>query len=138
MRSETTRISLSRPRSHREIKEAIKSLKKMKTTVEEWIGFIGKTSKALALANVQRARDGQTIESQDLLIRQLSTRSTRKKVPVDPNTRFASIAQIKQAETEQRARDGLITSREQEIEAKKAAEAMMNVSLESCQFEWQL
>ncbi|KAI0995796.1 hypothetical protein K3495_g12385 [Podosphaera aphanis] len=100
--------------------------------------LISKAGKAISLGNAQRARDQETTHTQESQIRQLSSKSSRKRVTVDPNTRFSSIGQIKQAQSEQKAHEELLAFRKPELEAKKAVAAMLNTSLEACQFEWQL
>ncbi|KAI0999735.1 hypothetical protein K3495_g8466 [Podosphaera aphanis] len=138
LRSGTTRVSITTPKSARELHETMRSLKRRKNNDGGWVGLVTKAGKAIAMGNAQRARDQDKINSQDFLIRQLTTKSSQKRVPVDPNTRFATIEQIKQAQAEQRVREELLASGKPELEANIAAEAMMNVSLQACQFEWQL
>ncbi|KAI0996678.1 hypothetical protein K3495_g11505 [Podosphaera aphanis] len=138
LRSGITRISITTPKSARELHERMRSLKGRKNNDGWCVSLVTKAGKAIAMGNAQRARDQDKINSQDCLTRQLTTKSSQKRVPVDPNTRFATIEQIKQAQAEQRVREELLASGKPELEAKKAAEAMMNVSLQACQFEWQL
>ncbi|KAI1004118.1 hypothetical protein K3495_g4091 [Podosphaera aphanis] len=138
LRSGTTRVSITTPKSARELHETMRSLKRRKYNDGGWDSLVTKAGKAIVMGNAQRARDQDKINSQDCLIRQLTTKSSQKRVPVDPNTRFATIEQIKQVQAEQRVREELLASGKPELEAKKAAEAVMNVSLQACQFEWQL
>ncbi|KAI1002685.1 hypothetical protein K3495_g5514 [Podosphaera aphanis] len=56
------------------------------------------------VGNAQRARDQDKLNSQNCRIRQLTTKPSQKRVPVDPNTRFAMSEQTKQAEAEQGSR----------------------------------
>lgn len=63
-----------------------------------------KAGKAISLLNTQHALDQQTLRVQSAQIKQLSINKTRKKITVNPNTRFANIEQIKQAQVEQAAR----------------------------------
>ena len=138
LRSGTTRVSLTTPKNARELHETMRSLKRRKNNDGGWVSLVTKAGKAIAMGNAQRPRDQDKINSQDCLIRQLTTKSSQKRVPVDPNTCFATIEQIKQAQAEQRVREELLASGKPELEAKKAAEAMMNVSLQAFQLEWQL
>ncbi|KAI0991295.1 hypothetical protein K3495_g16892, partial [Podosphaera aphanis] len=126
------------PKSARELHETMRSLKRRKNNDRGWVSLVTKAGKAIAMGNAQQARDQDKINSEDCQIRQLTTKSSQKMVPADPNTRFATIEQIKQAQAEQRVCEALLASGKLELEAKKAAEAMMNVSLQACQFEWQL
>ncbi|KAI0994849.1 hypothetical protein K3495_g13333 [Podosphaera aphanis] len=135
LRSGTTRVSITPPKSARELHETMRSLKRRKNNDGGWVSLVTKAGKVIAMGNAQRARDQDKINSQDCLIRQLTTKSSQKRVPVDPNTRFATIEQIKQAQAEQRVREEFLASGKPELEAKKAAEALINVSLQACQFK---
>ncbi|KAI0992774.1 hypothetical protein K3495_g15411, partial [Podosphaera aphanis] len=91
LRSGTTRVSITTPKSARELHETMRSLKRRKNNDGGWVSLVTKAGKAIAMGNAQRARDQDKINSQDCLIRKLTTKSSQKRVPADPNTRFATI-----------------------------------------------
>jgi len=129
---------INTPKSSQELYRSTRSIQKSKGTDRDWCRLAMKAGKAISLLNTQHALDQQTLRVQSAQIKQLSINKTRKKITVNPNTRFANIEQIKQAQIEQAARQAELDAKEPELEAKRAAEAILSMSLQACQFEWQI
>lgn len=97
-----------------------------------------KAGKAIAGANVIQASQEAVIERQQAQIEALAPSKPRKRVAVDPITRFANIDTIYTAQQEskrielEREEKGLIW------DAQKAANAVAAKNLADMCFEWQL
>lgn len=126
------------PQSSQELYIVLQSLRKRKG-IDKETGFIfTKASKAISKLNAQQALSQHTIQTQQIRLQQLQSTKTRKRITVDPNTRFANIEQIRKAQAERAAAEEAIELRKPLFDAKKAADAMLNVTLQACQFDWQL
>ena len=130
-----TQYAINTPKSSQQIDRVVKTIRNSKRI--KGAQLAAKAGKAISLLNARHALDKQTLQLRDSQLQQLSSKNTRKRITVDPNTRFTTIEQIKEAQAAQAVSKAIAEAKQPELQAKKAAEAMLQASLQSCQFEWQ-
>jgi len=74
---------------------------------------------------------------QESQLETLKSQKANKRVAVDQNARFANIETIKKAIDEAKEQEAWIQARQPEIKAKKALDAALTATMESCMFKWQ-
>jgi hypothetical protein len=94
----------------------------------------GKRIRKLAAQNTACESKIYSLESQ---IKELRGPKTRKRVVVDPNTRFANIDAIKKAMNEATEQEERIKARQPEKEAKRTADELAKAKMQDFMFEWQ-
>lgn len=97
-----------------------------------------KAGKAIGKLNAIQAGYEATIERQKAEIDRLQGKKTRKRITIDPNIRFADVEKIKEAMDKAAALEVQNKAKDTESLARKASEAISNISIESMSFEWQL
>ena len=97
-----------------------------------------KSKKAIEQLNAIQAAHEATIQHQQTEIENLKSKKSWKKVAVNPNKKFVNIDDIKKAQEEAAASQMKKDAKKQELEAKKASEAIAAATLESMCFQWQL
>ncbi|KAL1957865.1 hypothetical protein VTO42DRAFT_5430 [Malbranchea cinnamomea] len=124
---------LSTPRKLQDIERAIRELDKQGKLDRSERRFFQKTARLVGQLAAQQAGLESTINK---LANELQDKK-KKRVQVDPNTRFANIQQIKEALDAAAAQEAHLQQRQSEIEAERAAEAALQAGLDARTFEWQ-
>lgn len=131
--------SVQTPRKPQDLYNQTHTLQLSDTVPRDTRVVLRKAGKAIGNANTRAAMLEAEVSSLKLkLDRYESKAKAKKKVQVDPNTRFAEIGAIKKALDEAQAQQVINTQREAQFEARMAREAQADVSMESMQFDWQL
>lgn len=99
---------------------------------------LSKVGKAIAQLNTQQALAQATIQKQAAQLQELTTTKRQKQVTHDPNTHFANIDSIMQAQREAKAFAAKQAARQLDKEAQRLAEEMQKTSMESCMNSWQI
>ena len=99
--------------------------------------ILKKAGKRIGQLTAQNAASESKIYSLESQIKELRGPKTRKRVAVDPNTRFANIDAIKKAIDEAAEQEARIKAREPEKEAKKTADELAKAKMQDFIFEWQ-
>lgn len=126
------------PKSSQQVYQAIRKVRSRHTAQQDLSRLATKAGKAIAALNAQLAGSQHVVDLQEQQLKALSTSQTRKRVTHDPNARFASIEDIKKAKDEQAKQAARIAARQPELTAKRAAEAVLQRSMQDLQSEWQL
>ena len=95
---------------------------------------MGKRIRQLSAQNAVYESKADSLEPQ---IEKLRGPRTRKRVVLDPNTRFANIDAIKKATDEAAEREARIKARELEKEAKRTTIELVKAETQDFIFEWQ-
>lgn len=133
----TTQLLLQTPKSSQQVFKAIQAVRSRRDAREKLRTLASKAGKAIGALNAQLAAAQHRAFVQGEQIKQLSETRSRKRVTIDANTRFATIEQIKKAQEEQAIQQAKIAAKQPELEAKRAAEAVVQRSISELQFEWQ-
>lgn len=134
----TLQITWKTPKSSQQLHITVQTLRKSKEPDQTVRYIFDKAGKAIARLNAEQALSLHIIEAQEAKLHNLHSAKTRKRITVNPNTLFVNIDQIKKAQEEQAAAEAAAAVKKPYLDAKKAAEAMQNITLQACQFEWQL
>ena len=100
--------------------------------------MLHKAGKAIGRLNVIQAEQEAIIQRQQAQIDRLESKKPRKKIPVDLNTCFTNIEEIKKAQDEAAALAAKNKAKDWQSEAQKASEAIQKATFESMLFSWQL
>jgi hypothetical protein len=126
------------PQKPQHLFEAVRSISKTEKIPRMQRLVIQKAGKAIGRLNAIQAGHEATIQRQKAEIESLQAKKPRKRITVDPNSRFANIESIKKALDEAAALEAQRKVKDTEFVARKAAEAISNMTVESMTFEWQL
>ena len=96
-----------------------------------------KAGKRIGQLSVQNAVYESKIHNLESQIEELRGPKSRKRVVLDPNTRFANIDAIKKAMDEAAEQEAQIKAREPEKEAKRTADELAKAKMQDFMFEWQ-
>jgi hypothetical protein len=110
---------LATPKSHHDVYHMIQSLDNGHMTQRETQAILRKAGKRIGQLAAQNAVSESKIRSLEAQLEELRGPKTRKRVVVDPNTKFANIDAIKKAMDEATEQGARIKAREPEKEAKK-------------------
>jgi len=123
--------------SHRDVYHMIQTLDNGHMTQRETRAILGKAGKRIGQLAAQNAVSESKIHSLEAQLEELRGPKTRKRVVVDPNTKFANIDAIKKAMDEATEQEARIKAREPEKEAKKTADELTKAKMQDFMFEWQ-
>jgi hypothetical protein len=115
----------------------IQSLDNGHMTQRETQAILRKAGKRIGQLAAQNAVSESKIRSLEAQLEELRGPKTRKRVVVDPNTKFANIDAIKKAMDEATEQEARIKAREPEKEAKKTADELAKAKMQDFMFEWQ-
>jgi hypothetical protein len=115
----------------------IQSLDDGHMTERETRVILRKAGKRIGQLTAQNAVSESKIHSLESQIEELRGPKTRKRVAVDPNTRFANIDAIKKAMDEAAEQEARIKAREPEKEAKRTVDELAKAKMQDFMFEWQ-
>jgi hypothetical protein len=128
---------LATPKSHHDVYHMIQSLDNGHMTQRETQAILRKAGKRIGQLAAQNAVSESKIRSLEAQLEELRGPKTRKRVVVDPNTKFANIDAIKKAMDEATEQEARIKAREPEKEAKKTADELAKAKMQDFMFEWQ-
>ena len=124
---------LSTPQHPQVIYKVMEKLdQKGKLDQNHW-AFLQKTSKLNAKQAVMQA----TIHKLSSQLESFHSAKVKKRVQLDPNSKFANIDKIKVAIEEAAAFRAWLQQYQPEIEAQKAAGAALQAAVQECMIEWQ-
>ena len=106
-------------------------------TERETRAILRKAGKRIGQLTAQNAASESKIHSLESQTEELRGPKTRKRVAVDPNTRFANIDAIKKAMDEAAEQEARIKAREPEKEAKRTVDELAKAKMQDFMFEWQ-
>jgi hypothetical protein len=128
---------LATPESHRDVYHMIQSLDNGHMTQRGTRAILRKAGKRIGQLVAQNAVSESKIHSLEAQLEELRGPKTRKRVVVDPNTKFANIDAIMKAMDEAAEQEARIKAREPEKEAKKTADELAKAKMQDFMFEWQ-
>jgi hypothetical protein len=85
-----------------------------------------KIFKGYEALHVIRARDQLRLQGQEVIIDEIRAKRARKKVAIDPNSKFVRIRDIKEAQEQQDAQKAAWALKDRAAEARKTALEMQN------------
>jgi hypothetical protein len=129
---------LSTPQNRQDIRNAIQVLEKSQKLNRSTRSFLAKTGKTLDRLTAQQALQETTILKQETQLEVFRNKKTKKRIPIDPNSRFANIEQIKKSMEEAEQLAAKQQAKEPELQAKKASEAALEAGLQACLFEFHI
>jgi hypothetical protein len=115
-----------------------KFLIKIKNSIAALEIFLQKIGKTLDRFTVQQALQETTILKQETQLKIFRNRKTKKQIPIDFNSRFANIEQIKKSMEEAKKLATKQQAKDPELQAKKASEATLEAGLQACLFEFHI
>ncbi len=95
-----------------------------------------KISKGYKALHAIRARDQLRLQGQEVIIDEVHAKRARKKVTIDPNSKFVRIRDIKEAQEQQDAQKAAWALKDRAAEARKTALEMQNKDQQAFMFEF--
>jgi hypothetical protein len=126
--------TLPTPQCQRDVYHMIQGLDNGHMTERETRAILRKAGKRIGQLTAQNAVSEGKIYSLESHIEELRGPKTRKRVVVDPNTKFANIDTIKRAMDEAAEQEARIKAREPEKEAKKTADELAKAKMQDFMF----
>jgi hypothetical protein len=126
------------PQSSQQLQQLTQRVQKRSKIQRDIRTILQKAGRAIERANFTQAMQQATIQRQQHQIESLTPVKPRKKVTIDPNTRFASIESIRAAQEESKRVAKERAQKQPLWDAKKAANEAAATALSNMCFEWQL
>jgi hypothetical protein len=95
-----------------------------------------KISKGFETLHVAKARDELRLLGQEVIISEVRAKRRRKKVAIDPNSKFVRIRDIKEAQMAQDAKKAEWATQDRVAEARKTALEMQNKDMKAFMYEF--
>jgi hypothetical protein len=127
---------LQTPKNQRNVYEAIQAMRGSETVPRSARTALAKAGKAIGQLAARCALHEATISKQNLQLEGFKIQKTKKRVRVDPNTRFADIENIQRAIDESKTRQAHLEAMDIENQFKKASEQAMAAKMEDYMFEF--
>ena len=129
-------LYLQTPSNQKELQKTIELLQKNEDLSRSVRMILSKIFKSYETLHVIRARDQLRLQGQEVIIDEIFTKRTRKKIAIDPNNKFVRIRDVKETQYQQDVQKAVWALKDRTVEARKTVLETQNKDQQAFMFEF--
>jgi hypothetical protein len=129
-------IYFKTPHNQKELQKTVEQLRQTENLTRTVRTALSKISKGFETLHVAKARDELRLLGQEVIINEVRAKRRRKKVAIDPNSKFVRTRDIKEAQMAQDAKKAEWATQDRVAEARKTALEMQNKDMKAFTYEF--
>ena len=123
-------IYLCTPCNKKDLQENVKKLQQTEILSRDVRTFVSKISKGFETLHTIKAQDELRLQGQDVIINEIRAKRARKKVAINPNSKFVRIRDIKEAQEAQDTAEAVWALKDRAAEARRTALEMQKKDMQ--------